>query len=249
MPIFTLEIWNITLAPSWYGAMYAIGFIIGYFFLRTQVQWKQKDDLENLFFAVFLGVLLGGRIWYILLYNPVFYFENPLEIFFVWKGWMSFHGGFLWVLMAVYIFCKIYSYRYWKIMDKIAVITPVGIWFGRFGNYINNELPGFAPYEWPFAIMINGVWHFPSPLLEMILEWIILFEVLVFFYKKWYEERPWFLSAIFLFWYAISRIFIEQFRLPDKHVGYILGTDFLTLWMCYSFAMILLWGILFLRKK
>ncbi|PID83956.1 prolipoprotein diacylglyceryl transferase [Candidatus Gracilibacteria bacterium] len=246
MHIFTLQIGNFTLAPTWYGLMYALGFLIGFLFLRANIQWKDKKHLDSLLFFVFLSVILGGRIGYILLYNLDFYIQNPLEIISIWNGGMSFHGGFLGVLIGVYIFCKKYSYKYWDIMDIIAVIVPIALGLGRIGNWINGELPGYAIYRGPLPMMQNGVPHFPSPLFEMLLEGIILFGVLFTLFKLIPQKvGTGFLSSIFLIGYGLARLIAEQFRLPDIHIGYLFDTNWITLGMIYTIPMIIA-GILLL---
>ncbi len=253
MSIFTFQIWNFTLAPSWYGLMYALGFLIGFFFLQAKIKWQNPKDLDSLLFLVFLGVILGGRLGYVFFYNFDFYLQNPIEIFKVWKGGMSFHWGFLWVLIGVYIFCKKYSYKYWWIMDYLAIITPVWLWLGRIGNWINGELPWYAIYRWPFPMMIDKIPHFPSPLFEMFLEWVTLFIVLFSLFKI-FPKKIWtgFFSSIFLIGYGIARLIAEQFRLPDAHIGYLFDTNWITLGMIYTVPMIIigLWLFIFsLRNK
>jgi phosphatidylglycerol---prolipoprotein diacylglyceryl transferase len=237
--------------------MYTLGFIFCYLFVG-QYSKIHKKDLDNLLLYIFLGVILWGRIGYIVLYNPIFFIAHPLEIFSIWKWGMSFHGGFLWVLLAVFLFAKRYHYIFFEIMDILAVCVPVALGLGRIGNWINAELPWYSPYDGPFAMMIGWISHFPNPLLEMCLEGIALFILLFSIWrlgKSWVLNlAPWFLSAIFLIGYAIARLIAEQFRLPDMHIGYLFGTSWLTLGILYTIPMmlagvwILIWAIRNNRK-
>lgn len=127
MPIFTINMGFITLSPTWYGLMYVLAFIIGFIFMKKMIRWHSQEDLESLLFFVFLGVLIGGRIGYVILYNPLYYWSHPLEIFAIWNGGMSFHGGFIGVIIAVSLFAKIKKYRFWNIIDHLAIITPIGL--------------------------------------------------------------------------------------------------------------------------
>lgn len=247
MTIFEINIFWFTLAPSYYGLMYALWFIAGYYYILKKNILK-KEELENLFFYVFLGVILWGRIWYILFYDFSAYLANPIDILKVWEWWMSFHGGFLWVVISVILFAKKYKINFWKIIDELAVIVPVWIWLGRIWNYLNKELLGYANYSWLFAVEKNGISYFPSPLLEAFLEWFVLLIMLYFINKnKTFFGQT---SAFFLIWYGIFRVIVELFfRTPDAHIWYIFW--FLTLGSLLSIPMIIIWIILFfiLRKN
>ena len=249
MAIFDISILGLHIAPSWYGATYAFWFIICYFFIKKTFIFKKSDDLDSLLTYVFFWVVLGWRIWYICLYNPVYFFENPTEIITIWKWWMSFHGGFMWTILAVILFCKKYKYIFWELIDIIAIIVPIALGLWRIGNWINKELPGYSGYKGIFPMKINEINHFPSPLLEMLLEGIILFIVMILFYYLKKDRKWWFLSGIFLIWYSIARLISELYRLPDNHIGYIWWSNFITLWMIYTTPMILLWVYLVFRKK
>jgi phosphatidylglycerol---prolipoprotein diacylglyceryl transferase len=253
--IFEISFFGISIAPKWYGLMYALGFLISYQFVK---KWGKLSlrELDNLLLAVFFWVLFWGRIGYILFYNLSYYLSNPYDIFKVWEGGMSFHGWLLWVIIAVYIFSKYHQKNFFAITDTLAIIVPVAIGFGRIGNYINQELPWYTPYTGPFAIVKNGVSYFPSPLLEMLLEGILLFIILIstgylswFFkeknQKKYREGR---LSALFLIGYGLLRMIAEQFRLPDTHIWYLFHTEWFTLGMLYTIP-ILVWGILIFWYK
>ncbi len=246
MTIFEINLFWFTLAPSYYWFMYAIWFIAGYYyFLKKSI--LKKDELESLFFYVFLWVFLGWRIWYILFYDLGFYIENPLNIVKVWEWWMSFHGWFLWVVFSVLAFCKKNKINFWKIIDELAVIVPVWIWAWRIWNYLNKELLGYPNYTWIFAVEKSGVYYFPSPLLESFLEWFLLLIILYFINKN--KKFFWETSAYFLIFYSLFRIFVEIFfRVPDAQIWYIFW--YLTMWIILSLPMLVLWiTLLFILRK
>lgn len=248
MKIFEISIFGLTIAPTYYALMYILGFIAAWFFMKKFFTFKNPKDLDDLFFLIGLGVILGGRLGYVIFYNLPYYLENFWKIFAIWEGGMSFHGGLIGVLLATLYFAKTRKYSFWNLIDHLAVITPIGLGLGRIGNYLNNELYGYADYIGPFAMRVGDNYHFPSPLLEMFLEGILLFLILafLFFYKNFYKKTAK-LSAIFLIGYGLSRIFVEFFRLPDANIGYLFGTNFITMGMIYSLPMVL-FG-LYLYKK
>lgn len=125
MKIFELHIFGLTIAPTYYALMYILGFGAAWFFLKKNVDWKKSEHLDELIFMAGIGVILGGRIGYILLYNLPFYMANPGKIFAIWEGGMSFHGGLVGVILALIFFSKKFSYPFWKTMDRVAVIAPV----------------------------------------------------------------------------------------------------------------------------
>ncbi len=239
MPIFETSILGIHIAPTWYGLMYAFGFSICYIFLKKYGPLK-STHLDSLLTYVFFWILLGWRLWYVFLYNFEYFSQNPSEILAFWNGGMSFHWGFFGTLIAISLFVRRYKYSFFSITDILAVIVPVAIWLWRLWNWINQELPGYSPYSGPFAMNLNGVVHFPSPLLEMLLEGILLFIFLFLLWKYSNAKKyPWMLSGLFLVWYSIGRIISEQFRMPDAHIGYLLGTDWLTLGLIYTFPLLI----------
>lgn len=236
MTIFTLHIFWLTIAPSYYWLMYAISFLIWYFFiLKTKILSKEK--LDSLFLYIFFWVVLWWRIWYILFYDLSYYISNPSSIIKVWEWWMSFHGWALWVIIATFIFAKVNRESFLKIIDELSLFVPVWLFFWRIGNYLNKELLGW-PYSWFLAVEKNWNFYFPSPLLEAFLEWIVLFLILYFISKK--RKYLWQIWVSFLIWYWIFRTFVELFfRLPDEQIWYIF--HYLTLWSILSIFMILVW--------
>ena len=239
MPIFETSLFGIHIAPTWYGLMYALGFAICYMFMKKNGPLK-VHHLDSLLTYVFFWILLGWRLGYVLFYNFGYFLENPSEILAFWNGGMSFHGWFLGTLIAVILFGRKYLYSFFSITDILAVIVPVAIGLWRLWNWINQELPGYTPYNGPFAMIINGQAHFPSPLLEMLLEGILLFLLLFSVWRYSNAKKyPWMLSGLFLIGYGIGRIFSENFRLPDAHIGYLLDTSWLTLGLIYTFPLLI----------
>ncbi len=201
--------------------------------------------MDSLLLYVFMWVIVGGRLGYVLFYNPWYFWENSEQILAIWHGWMSFHGGFVWVLCALWIFSKRYDYQFFEIADILAICIPVALGLWRIGNWINQELPGYAGYNGVFAMQINGVLYFPSPLLQASLEGIVLTIIMIIVWRSWWDRYTWRLSSAFLIWYATMRLIAEWFRLPDEHIGYLLGTWWLTLGIVYTLPMLIWWIILF----
>jgi phosphatidylglycerol---prolipoprotein diacylglyceryl transferase len=220
--------------------------------MKRYYHFSKNEHLESLLYYIFVGVILGWRLGYILLYDLSFFMEHPIQMIKIWEGGMSFHGWLLGTILAMFLFAKRYQYPFWWLIDTLAVIIPVALGLGRIGNWINMELPGYAPYDGILPMMISGVPHFPAPLLEMLLEGMVLFGVMLYFWsiqKRWISRlSSGILSGIFLVWYSIARIIAEQYRLPDIHIGYLLGTDWMTLGMIYTLPMMGVGVYLVLRK-
>lgn len=245
MKIFEIDIFWLHIAPSYYGLMYVLAFVYGIWFLKKNSDLSQKQQ-DSLFLYLFLWVVLGGRIGYMLFYNGSELMADPLSLFRVWEGWMSFHGGFLWVIFVSYIFSLKKHISFWKITDLLAQIAPVWLFFGRIGNYLNKELLWFA-YTGPLAVVTPTGSYFPSPLLEAFLEGVVLWILLN---KVYSSDFPGKLSVLFLIYYGIFRCGVELFiRTPDTQIGYYFW--FLTQGFLLSFPMIVLWGGLyyFLKRK
>lgn len=242
MKIFEINLFWITLAPTYYGLMYAVALLLWYFiFIKRWVFSKEK--IEKLFFYMFAWIIFWWRIGYILFYNFSYYLENPIKILNVTEGWMSFHGWLLWVILAIFIFSKKEKESFLKLADELATVFPIWLFLWRIWNYLNKELLWFSNYNWPLAVKINWQSYFPSPLLEAFLEWIILFLIINFIYHKKYYKN-WQLWALFLIFYWIFRFFVEIFfRTPDSQIWYIFW--FLTMWSILSLPMVFIWIILF----
>lgn len=242
MYIFSINIVGFQISPTWYGLMYAIGFISGYFILQKRKIFT-KEQLESLLLYIFFWVLIGGRIGYVFFYNLSYFLEYPSKIFSTWEWGMSFHGWVIGVIIAMYLFTRRHKIRFLLIADEVTSILPIGIGLGRIGNYINGELLWYSPYVWPFSVIQNWIPHFPSTLLEAILEWVVLFVILAFLhrYKSFHGQ----IASMFLFSYGIMRFFIEFFRLPDAHIWYLFWTNWITMWHILTLPMILIGGILY----
>lgn len=257
MTIFEITIFWFTIAPTYYWLMYAIGFLAWYTIIknRSVVPFEKMDIL---FMYIFLWVVLWWRFWYILFYNLSTYLSNPLDILKVWEWWMSFHGWVIWVLLAMYLFSKFHKFDFLKLTDQITLILPIWLWLWRVWNYLNKELLGYNPYIWPFAVEKNWVSYFPSPLLEALLEWLVLYFILLLFYKtkingnsnynNVFNEsyHKWQVACLFLIFYSIFRIFVEIFyRQPDSQIWYIYS--YFTMWELLSLPMLIIWLFLFFR--
>ena len=210
------------LAIRWYGLMYLIGFVGGWWLARVRARRPDTactpEQVDDLLFYVALGVILGGRVGYMLFYGWAQIAENPLSILRIWEGGMSFHGGFLGVLLAVWLFARKVGERFWDVVDLVAPVVPIGLGAGRIGNFINGELWG-APTDLPWAFVVNGVARHPSMLYEAILEGLVLFTVLWVYSSK---PRPTMaVSGMFALLYGLFRCAVEFVRLPDAHIGYL----------------------------
>lgn len=232
----------------WYGLMYLIGFV-GAWWLgiyrasRPGSGWK-KDEVGDLIFYGALGVILGGRIGYILFYNFSAFAENPLIIFKIWQGGMSFHGGMLGVLIALYLFGRKTHKTFFQVSDFIAPMVPIGLGAGRIGNFINKELLGRpVDSDIPWAMDFGDhIARHPSQLYQALTEGLLLFLILWWFSSK---PRPRMaVSALFLIGYGTSRFITEFFRTPDAHIGFV-AFDWMTKGQQLSIPMIFI-GIYFL---
>jgi phosphatidylglycerol:prolipoprotein diacylglycerol transferase len=232
---------------GWYGLMYVFGFIASYLLVRYQMKKKSfgisGQELENLFVYLMLGLIIGGRLGYVLFYDLPVYLNNPLEIFAIWHGGMSFHGGLLGVLIVGIVFCWRHKRSFWKIADLFIVTAPIGLGLGRIGNFINGELYGrVTNVPWGMIFPKGGLLpHHPSQLYESALEGGCLFVILWFLKDKKLPSGG--LLAVFLFVYGIFRFFVEFFREPDQQLGFILGP--LTMGQLLSSLMIISGIILF----
>jgi phosphatidylglycerol:prolipoprotein diacylglycerol transferase len=175
---------------------------------------------------IILGIIIGGRLGYTVFYNPTYYLSHPLEILFTWQGGMSFHGGLIGAIIAIYLLCNKHKAIFFNIMDLIACAAPIGIFLGRIANFINGELYGRitdAPWGIVFPDGGNLPRH-PSQLYEAFGEGLITFIILnIAAHKTKVLAKPGLISGIFLLLYSIARIIVENFREPDTHIGFITG--------------------------
>ena len=210
----------------WYSLAYILGIVIGWtlckkvFIKNSDISEKFDDYITYLI----IGVILGGRIGYIVFYNFSYYLDNFLDIFKIWQGGMSFHGGLLGVIVSSYIFAKKNNQNPFFYLDQVSLVAPVGIFFGRLANFINSELYGtVSDVPWSVIfIKVDNLSRHPSQLYEAILEGLILFIILIYFTNKNYLNKPGLISGLFLIFYSIFRFFIEFFRVPDEQIGYLI---------------------------
>lgn len=235
----------------WYGIMYLVGFSAAWglaqYRAKQQLTSLTKNQVTDLIFYCALGAVLGGRLGYILFYDLAGFFANPLFLFEIWKGGMSFHGGFLGVLMALYFYGRGIHIPYLKLTDFIAPLVPLGLAAGRIGNFINGELWG-RPTNLPWGMVFPHAGPFPrhpSQLYEFLLEGILLFSILWLYSSKARPTGK--ISGLFLLVYAGCRIFVEFFRQPDPQLGFI-AFGWLTMGQLLSLPMFLLGAWLFVRK-
>ena len=218
LQIFSFEI-------RWYSLAYIIGILFGWivgkrFFITNPVLKQTFDDFIT--YSI-LAILLGGRLGYVLLYNPKYYFYNFLDIFKIWEGGMSFHGGLIGVILASIIFAKKNNQNPYNYLDVVSIVAPIGIFFGRIANFINSELYGHEtnlPWSVKF-IQIDNLNRHPSQLYEAIFEGLILFLILIYFRRKGFMKIPGLISSLFLIFYSFFRFVIEFFRVPDEQLGYL----------------------------
>ncbi|MFL5333140.1 MAG: prolipoprotein diacylglyceryl transferase [Geminicoccaceae bacterium] len=217
-------------AIRWYALAYIAGIVLGWRLVRRLVQrpgWGiTPEAIDDLVFYVTLGVILGGRIGYILFYQTDHYLTHPLDMLAVWRGGMSFHGGLIGVLVATFLFARGRGFPFFEVTDALAVATPIGLCLGRIANFINAELWGRVT-DVPWAVIFPNAGpdpRHPSQLYEATLEGLVLFAVmLVFARRPYHPEARGTLSGIFLIGYALARITVEFFREPDVQIGYLTG--------------------------
>ncbi len=240
------------LAIHWYGLMYIGGFLTVWHLVKWQLQqdglWGDRvtpEAYEGLFTALILGVVIGGRLGYILFYNLPYYIDHPAEVLFVWRGGMSFHGGLVGPVIAGVWYCRRHCLPTLKLADRIFTVAPIGLALGRIGNFINGELWGRVS-DLPWAMVFPNAGplpRHPSQLYEMTLEGWLLFALLWLL-----RHRPWpdgARVALFLTGYATARIVCEQFRQPDPQLGFLFGP--VTMGMLLSSVMLGV-GILWLWR-
>lgn len=240
----------------WYSIAYIAGILIGWwlgkkiltFKIKTQKISVSNDDFDDLISYIILGIIIGGRLGYILFYNLIFYINNPINILKIWEGGMSFHGAVVGVIFMTYVFAKQKKTNVFIYLDIIAAVSPIGLFFGRVANFINSELYG-NPSNVLWSVIfqkIDNVPRHPSQLYEACLEGVVLFIILIFisFNSK---IKNGLISVLFLILYGLFRIFSEQFREPDIQIGYLFNTFSMGTFL--SFIMILSGFLIILKKK
>ncbi|WP_163268776.1 prolipoprotein diacylglyceryl transferase [Chelativorans alearense] len=248
-------------AVHWYGLGYIAGILFAWWYAKrlvaTQRLWAhdtppmKPTDLDDFVVWAAIGVVLGGRLGYVLFYDLPRYLANPLDIFAVWQGGMSFHGGMLGTILAMVLFARSRGINAWSMIDTIAATAPVGLGLVRLANFINSELWG-RPTDMPWGIVFpdgGPLPRHPSQLYEAALEGLVLFLVLrLLTHSRLRLKTPRFVGGAFIAGYGLSRIFVEFFREPDAHIGYLAG-GWLTMGMVLSTPMVLvgLWAMMTAR--
>ena len=240
------------LAVRWYGLAYVTGILLGWYFARRLVStprlWHNQKaplgivDLDDFLVWAAVGIVLGGRIGYILFYDLARYIDNPLDIVKIWTGGMSFHGGALGLMFATITFARSRKIAALSFLDVIAVASTFGLFFGRLANFINSELWGrVTDVSWAFVFPTGGPEpRHPSQLYEAALEGVVLFIVLsALIYGARKLTQPGFIAGAWVFGYGMARIIVEFFRMPDAHIGYLAG-GWLTMGMVLSLPMLAL---------
>jgi phosphatidylglycerol:prolipoprotein diacylglycerol transferase len=230
LPFPTIDPVAIKLGPiaiHWYGLAYLTGIGLGWWLLRRAADrsgslWSRDDVADVVFFAA-IGAVLGGRIGYALFYNFSDYLANPLSLLAVWRGGMSFHGGVIGFMIAIALFARARGRPFLAVTDFVLPVVPIGLFFGRIANFVNQELWG-APTTLPWGVVFThpaagGVARHPSQIYEALLEGVVLFFILRFVAAR--STRTGAVSATFLLAYGIMRAGIEFVREPDQHIGYL----------------------------
>ena len=241
--IFSIEI-------RWYSLSYIVGILVGWFLSKKIFisDSKVKDLFDDFVTFLIVSIIIGGRLGYVLFYNFDYYSNNIVDIFKIWQGGMSFHGGLIGILLASIWYAKKNNQNPFNYLDVVSLVAPIGIFFGRIANFINSELYGIeTKLLWGVKfIQVDDLYRHPSQLYEAIFEGLILFLILIYFRGKGFMKMPGVISGLFLIFYSIFRFIIEFFRVPDKQLGYLLLN--LTMGQIISFIFLLI-GIYLTIKK
>lgn len=241
------------LAIRWYALAYIAGLVLGWLLARTLVArpalWggtspMKPQDLDDALFWATLGVILGGRIGYVLFYNLPFFLQNPGEIIAVWRGGMSFHGGLAGTIIALVLFARSRNIPVLSMLDVAGVVAPLGLFFGRLANFINSELWG-RPTDVPWAVVFptgGNIPRHPSQLYEAALEGLLLFCIMMLLVRLGGLRRPGLATGIFAIGYGLARIIVEFYREPDAQLGYLAFGTTMGQWLSLPLLLI---GIVF----
>ena len=237
----------------WYGIAYVLGFLLGIYLIKKINQDYQKKiknkQIDDFFIWSVIGVILGGRIGYVLFYQTATILTDPINILFIWKGGMSFHGGLIGIIISIFLFSKKYSIDFFQLSDLVSSVAPVGLFFGRLANFINVELYGRVT-DFPLAMIypsIDQAPRHPSQLYEAFFEGVVLFIILRHCNKKNYSQNNFgFITSLFLILYGIFRFLIEFLREPDAHIGLIFNS--ITIGQLLSVPLIILGVGIYLKK-
>lgn len=244
----------------WYSIAYVFGILLGWLYAAKiirgigQNNYKHntitRSQLDDLIIYLILGIIIGGRAGYIILYNFEYYSQNLLEIFKVWEGGMSFHGGLIGVIVSILIFSKKTRVNFFKFSDIVACVAPIGIFLGRIANFINGELYGkISNVPWAVIFPTGGTFpRHPSQIYEAFLEGLVLFILINFLaINKNLLIKTGYISGLFLVFYSILRIFSETFREPDVQIGYIF--NYFSLGSLLSFITLSIGFLIIFLKK
>ena len=230
----------------WYGLMYLLSLLAAYFVIKARAAARRipltKEQIYDMIVYAAVGVFVGGRLGYTFFYNFSYYIQNPLKIFAVWEGGMSFHGGLVGTIIALWLFSKKRGIPAGIVADLAAGTTPIGLFLGRIGNFINGELYGrVTDVDWCMVFPTDGpVCRHPSQLYETALEGVLLFGVLSFISRM--QPPPWTVFWSFITGYGLCRMVVEFFREPDAHLGFVLGP--LSMGQLLSLPMVLIGAVM-----
>jgi len=246
-------------AIRWYALAYIAGLVVGWRYCLAVAKKPplvaRPPDIDDFLVWATLGVVLGGRTGYVLFYNLPQYLAHPIEVFYLWRGGMSFHGGAAGVILAIFLFCRLRNIPFLAMGDIICCAVPIGLFFGRIANFINGELWGRGPTDVPWAMIFPAdpehLPRHPSQLYEAALEGVVLFLVLWLLQRNGARQRPGLISGVFLMGYGLARIIVEFFRQPDPQLGYLFGDAGLgiTMGQLLSVPLVLFGLWLMLRAK
>ena len=235
--IFSLEI-------RWYSLAYIFGILFAWIYCK-KILIKDKNTsilFDELISYLIIGIILGGRLGYVLFYNSKYYLDNLVEILMIWQGGMSFHGGLLGVLIATIFFSKKHNVNKYIFLDLISASAPIGIFLGRISNFINSELYGReTDVLWSVVFKkVDNISRHPSQIYEAILEGLILFFIIFLYTKKNYLFNPGLISSLFLIFYSLFRFIVEFYRVPDEQLGFIflsltMGQIISLIFFCFGF--------------
>ena len=244
-----LEIFSLKI--HWYSLAYIFGIMFGWIYCKKKLIDDKKilDLFDGLINYLIIGIIVGGRVGYILIYNLDYYLANISEILMIWKGGMSFHGGLVGIVVSTFIFSKKNNVNAFIFLDLIAIVAPIGIFLGRISNFINSELYGKeSDIFWSVKFLaVDEIYRHPSQIYEAIFEGIVLFLILNYLYRKKVFINPGVISSIFLILYSVFRIIIEYFREPDIQLGYLIFN--LTMGQIVSIIFLIFGIYLFFKKK
>lgn len=241
------------LAVRWYGLMYLLGFLAAYFLIRRLAPRRQLlldgDAVSDLLFYIVLGVILGGRSGYVLFYNFSYFIGHPLQIFAVWQGGMSFHGGLLGVIAGTFLYCRRHATEILPLADILAIAATIGIGLGRIGNFINGELWGrVTTVPWGMIFPEAGsLPRHPSQLYEALIEGPVIFCLLFWIFSR--KPRNGSVFFLFLIFYGVGRFVIEFFREPDQQIGFLWGGATMGQILCLTMFAIGCGGLVWIKKR